>query len=154
MGMRTEIDGTAVVDILLVEDNDDDVLLIEECLEESRLLNLLTVVRDGEEAMAYLRRQPPFENVSTPGLMLLDINMPRKNGFEVLSEMKSDPKLRHIPVAMLTVSDMDEDIVRSYSAGACSYVRKPVDFERLKDVVKQFELYWTLVSRVPSVRVT
>lgn len=148
MGTRGEAEGTAVVDILLVEDNDDDILLIEECLEESHLLNLITVVRDGEQAMAYLRRQPPFENVSTPGLMLLDINIPRKNGFEVLCEMKSDPRLRHIPVAMLTVSDMDEDIVRSYAAGACSYIRKPVDFDRLKDVAKQFELYWTLVSRV------
>jgi CheY-like chemotaxis protein len=140
------------VEILLVEDNDDDIVIIRETLEESHLLNLLKVVRDGEEAMAYLRREAPFEEATEPGLVLLDINMPRKNGFEVLDEIKGDPGLRHIPVVMLTVSDRDEDVLRSYQAGACSYVRKPVDFERLRAVVRGFELYWTLVSELPRGR--
>lgn len=148
----TRSDPIRPVEILLVEDNEDDIVIIRESLEESRLLNLVRVVRDGIEAMAYLRREAPFQDVGSPGLILLDINMPRKNGFEVLEEVKSDPALRSIPVVMLTVSDRDEDILRSYASGACSYIRKPVDFEKLREVVKQFELYWTIVSEVPARR--
>lgn len=140
------------VEILLVEDNDDDIVIIRESLEESRLLNLIKVVRDGEEAMRYLRREPPFEEAAEPGIILLDINMPRKNGFEVLEEMMADEELQHIPVIILTVSDRDEDIVRSFREGACSYVRKPVDFDRLRAVIQGFELYWTLVSEIPRGR--
>lgn len=138
------------VEILMVEDNEDDILITQEVLAESRLLNVMQVVRDGEAALAYLRRESPYEDARRPGLVLLDINMPKKNGFEVLEEIKSDPSLRHLPVVMLTVSDRDEDVVRSYSLGACSYVRKPVDFEQLRRVVAEFELYWTVVSMVPS----
>ncbi|MFN0052134.1 MAG: response regulator [Planctomycetales bacterium] len=137
------------IELLLVDDNDDDIVLLEESLRDSRFLNLLQVVRDGEQALAYLRRQAPYQQAVTPGLVLLDINMPRMNGFEVLSAMKADPALRSIPVVMLTTSTREEDIVRSYDGGACSFVSKPVSFDTLKDVIRQFALYWTLVSVVP-----
>ena len=140
------------IEILLVDDNDDDVVLLEESFRDSKFLNLMQIVRDGEEALRYLQRQPPYESARTPGLVLLDINMPRMNGFEVLRRMKSDPLLRTIPVVMLTTSTRDEDIARSYDSGACSFVSKPVSFEKLKEVIKQFTLYWTLVSVVPPAR--
>jgi CheY-like chemotaxis protein len=139
------------IELLLVDDNDDDIVLLEESLKESRFVNLLHVVRDGEEALAYLRREGAYRDAILPGLVLLDINMPRLNGFEVLSAMKSDPTLRTIPVVMLTTSTRDEDVVRSYNGGACSFVSKPVSFEKLKDVIKQFALYWSLVAVVPPV---
>ena len=140
------------VEILLVDDNDDDIVLLEESFRDSKFLNLLQVVHDGEEALAYLRREGVYRNARTPGLVLLDINMPRLNGFDVLKSMKSDPVLRTIPVVMLTTSTRDEDIARSYHGGACSFVSKPVSFEKLKEVIKQFTLYWTLVSVVPPPR--
>ncbi|HLJ09867.1 MAG TPA: response regulator [Planctomycetaceae bacterium] len=140
------------IEILLVDDNDDDVVLLEESFRDSHFVNLLQVVHDGEEAILYLRRQGRHQNAKVPGLVLLDINMPKKNGFEVLQIMKSDPVLRTIPVVMLTTSTRDEDIVRSYDGGACSFVSKPVNFEKLKEVIKQFTLYWTLVSVIPPLR--
>lgn len=142
------------IEILLVDDNDDDVVLLAESFKDSRFLNLLQVVHDGEEAIAYLRHEGQYRSAKTPGLVLLDINMPRMNGFEVLQAMKSDSLLRTIPVVMLTTSTRDEDIVRSYDGGACSFVSKPVNFEKLKDVIKQFALYWTLVSVIPQPRST
>lgn len=137
------------IEILLVDDNDDDIVLLEESFSESKFVNLLHVVRDGEEALAYLRREGDYAGTALPGLVLLDINMPRLNGFEVLAAMKADPALRMIPVVMLTTSTRDEDIVRSYDGGACSFVSKPVNFEKLKEVIKQFALYWSLVAVVP-----
>ena len=142
------------IEILLVDDNDDDVVLLEESFRDSKFLNLLQVVHDGEEAIAYLRREGEYRHAKTPGLVLLDINMPRMNGFEVLRKMKADPLLRTIPVVMLTTSTRDEDIARSYDSGACSFVSKPVNFEKLKEVIKQFTLYWTLVSVIPPARVS
>lgn len=141
---------TDPINILLAEDNEDDVLMIREAFDEANLTNIIDVVSDGEQAMRYLRRQPPHENARLPGLVLLDINMPRKDGFEVLEEVKGDARLRHLPVIMLTTSHREEDVVRSYSRGACSYVTKPIDFKQFQDVVRQFGLYWTLVARVPS----
>lgn len=138
------------VEILLVEDNEDDIVLTQEAFTEAKLVNVINTVRDGEEALAYLRREGQYKVARLPGLILLDINMPKKNGFEVLEAMKVDPALRSLPVIMLTTSDREEDIVRSYADGACSYIRKPVDLDRFIDVVKQFELYWTLVSKIPS----
>ncbi len=140
------------IEILLVDDNDDDVVLLTESFEDSKFLNLLQVVHDGTEALAYLRREDPFRSARTPGLILLDINMPKMNGFEVLQVIKADPQLRMIPVVMLTTSTRDEDIARSYDGGACSFVAKPVNLEKLKEVIKQFALYWTLVSIVPPPR--
>lgn len=138
------------IDILVVEDNDDDVVLIQAAFAEGKVVNRLVFVRDGEEAMAYLRRQGAYATAPMPGMVLLDINMPKKNGFEVLADIKADPRLRALPVTMLTVSDREEDIVRSFEQGACSYIRKPVTLTRFIAVVKEFELYWSLVSRVPN----
>ena len=141
---------TQAVDILLAEDNDDDILLTRESFAEAKIVNVLNVVKDGEEALAYLRREGGYKDAVMPGLLLLDINMPKKNGFEVLKEIKADAALRHLPVVMLTTSQNEADVVRSYSEGACSYIMKPARFEELSRVLKQFALYWALVSRIPA----
>ncbi len=141
---------TQSVDILLAEDNDDDILLIRESFADAKIVNVLNVVRDGEEALAYLRREGEYKDAVMPGLLLLDINMPKKNGFEVLMEVKADAALRHLPVVMLTTSQSEADVVKSYSEGACSYIMKPTRFEELARVVKQFALYWALVARIPA----
>jgi two-component system, response regulator len=150
--MRKEVVlvNTEPMEILLVEDNEDDILLEQEALADAKLVNLMYVVRDGDEAIAYLRRQGKYQDAQVPGLILLDINMPRKNGFEVLNEIKADPTLMHIPVVMLTTSDSEADIVKSYAKGACSYITKPMDFDKFQEVVKQFALYWALVARIPA----
>jgi len=140
---------TQPMEILLVEDNEDDIVLEQEALADAKLVNLMSVARNGEEAMAYLKRQGKYQNAQIPGLILLDINMPKKNGFEVLNEIKADPALRHIPVVMLTTSESEADVVRCYAKGACSYITKPMDFDKFRDVVKQFALYWALVVRIP-----
>jgi CheY-like chemotaxis protein len=138
------------MEILLVEDNEDDILLEQEAIADAKLVNLMCVVRDGEEALTYLRRQGPYRHAQVPGLILLDINMPKKNGFEVLNEIKADPGLMHIPVVMLTTSDSEADIVKSYAKGACSFITKPMDFDKFRAVIQQFALYWALVSRTPA----
>jgi CheY-like chemotaxis protein len=138
------------IEILLVDDNDDDIVLLETSLRESQFVNLLHVARDGEAALAYLRRQGRHAGAVLPGLVLLDIHMPRMNGFEVLGAMKADPALRTIPVVILTTSACDEDVSRSYDRGACSFVTKPVGLERLQEVIRQFESYWSLVAIVPG----
>jgi len=137
------------VEILLVEDNEDDIIMTLESFGEANLTNVVQVVRDGEEALAYLRRKGKYENATVPGMILLDINMPKRNGFEVLREIKADPALQHIPVVMLTTSEREEDIVRSYATGACSFIAKPVGFEQFAEVTTHFSLYWTLISRIP-----
>ena len=137
------------VEILLVEDNEDDAVIIQEVFSDMRLATLINVVGDGEEALAYLHRNGKYKVVRMPDIVLLDINMPKKNGFEVMQAMKADPRLRTLPVIMLTMSDRDEDVIRSYAHGACSYIRKPVDLDQFHTVIKQFELYWTMISRIP-----
>src|SRR5262249_46659161 len=141
---------TQPMEILLVEDNEDDILLEQQALADAKLVNLTCVVRDGEEAMAYLRRQGRYQNAKKPVLMLLDINMPTKNSFEGLTEIKSNTALMQIPVIMPSTRDREADIVKSYAKGACSYITKPMDFDKFRDVVKQFALYWVLVAKVPS----
>jgi two-component system, response regulator len=128
------------VELLLVEDYEDDIILTEVAFAVARVMNVINNVRDGEVALPYLRREGPYKDAVSPGLVLLDINMPKKNGFEVLEAIKADPRLQSLPVIMLTTSEREEDIVRSYTYGACSYVRKPVSLERFIDVVKQFEV--------------
>jgi two-component system, response regulator len=140
------------IEILLVEDNEDDIILVEEAFAGARMMNVINKVRDGEAALAYLRREGLYKDAVRPGLILLDINMPKMNGFEVLEAIKANPQLQPLPVIILTTSEREEDVVRSYVYGACSYIRKPVSLERFIDVVKQFEVYWTLVSRVPGHR--
>lgn len=137
------------IDILVVEDNEDDVILIREAFAEGKMVNSITVVADGEEAMAYLQHQGRYADATLPGIVLLDINMPKKNGFEVLADIKADQRLRPLPVVMLTVSEREEDVIRSFEGGACSYIRKPVTLTRFVAVVKEFELYWSLVSTIP-----
>jgi CheY-like chemotaxis protein len=117
-----------------------------------KLASIVNTVRDGEEALAYLGRKGKYKVARMPDLVLLDINMPKKNGFEVLEEMKQDPRWQSLPVIMLTTSHREEDVVRAYEKGACSYIHKLVDLDQFKQLIKQFEHYWTGVSRVPLVR--
>jgi CheY-like chemotaxis protein len=138
------------LDILLVEDSEDDIVLIRETLLGGKLINVIHVARDGEQALAYLRKEGPYANAKRPGLILMDINMPKKNGFETLDEIRHDPTLASLPVVMLTMSDREEDIVRAYTAGACSYVRKPLEFIKFQSVVEQFAVYWAIVATVPD----
>ena len=138
------------VEILLVEDNEDDIVIIQEVFADMKLTAIIHTVRDGEAALAYLRREGKYKAARVPDVVLLDINMPKKNGFEVLEEMKKEPRLQSLPVIMLTMSQREEDVVRSYTNGACSYIQKPVDLDRFKKLVKQFEHYWIGVSRIPE----
>lgn len=138
-----------VIDILLVEDNPGDVRLAQEALKESKVRNKLFVVEDGVEAMAFLRRQSQYSNAPRPDLVLLDLNLPRKNGREVLAEVKNDPDLKRIPIVVLTVSKAEEDIVRSYEHRANAYVTKPLDFNQFMVVMKSIEEFWLTIVKLP-----
>ena len=137
------------IEILLVEDSPTDVLLAREALEHAKMLNNLHVVSDGVEAMQFLRREPPFEEAVRPDLVLLDLNLPRKDGREVLAEVKADPILKRIPVVVLTTSQDEEDIFKAYGLHANCYVAKPVDFDRFADVVQAIESFWFTVVSLP-----
>ena len=137
------------IEILLVEDSEPDILLTQEAFEDARIANNLHVTRDGVEALSFLRRLPPFERAVRPDVILLDINMPRKSGLEVLNEVKADPELRHIPVVILTTSQADEDILKSYQGHASSYIVKPVGFDNFYQAIKAFEAYWLSFVRFP-----
>jgi CheY-like chemotaxis protein len=139
------------IDILLVEDDPGDVLMTREALEHHKVSNELHVVSDGVEAMRFVRNEAPYEDVPRPGVILLDLNLPRKNGQEVLAELKSDPELRTIPVVILTTSEADEDILRSYHLHANAYVTKPVDFDRFTEVVRKIDDFFLTVVRLPRV---
>ncbi len=137
--------GTKIARILLVEDNQDDVLIIERALKEAKVINHLYVVRDGQEALDFLYRKGAYGDAAAaprPGLILLDINLPKVNGLEVLKTLKTDESLRMIPTIMLTVSKRDEDVISGYNFGCNSFIQKPVEFERFVDVVRQIGLYW------------
>jgi two-component system, chemotaxis family, response regulator Rcp1 len=138
------------VDILLVEDSPTDVLLAQEALEHAKVLNNLHVVSDGVEAMAFLRREGQFADATRPDLILLDLNLPRKDGREVLEEIKNDVNLKSIPVVVLTTSKAEEDILRAYGLHANCYVSKPVDFEQFTRVVKAIENFWFTVVSLPQ----
>lgn len=138
------------VDVLVIDDSEDDVFLLREAFRTCPLVRFLEVAEDGETALRMLRREAPFADARLPGLVLLDINMPRMNGFEVLSAIRSDPRLCRIPVVMLTTSQQESDILRAYADGACSFISKPVDFDRLKDIARHFTAYWTQVADVPA----
>jgi two-component system, chemotaxis family, response regulator Rcp1 len=137
------------IEILLVEDSQGDVRLIQEALQEAKVRNSMNVVGDGEEAMAYLRRQGRYTKATRPGLILLDLNLPRKNGFEVLQEIKGDETLKHIPVVVLTTSQSEQDIVKSYDLNANAYVTKPVDLIQFLSVVKAIEGFWLEIVKLP-----
>ena len=141
--------GAQTVEILLVEDSEPDILLTEEAFAEARVSNRLHVARDGEEALQFLRRQGEHAQAPRPDVILMDINMPRKNGLEVLEEIKADPELRPIPVLILTTSQAEDDVRRSYSGHASGYVVKPVGFENFLQAIRAFEDFWLTFVRFP-----
>ncbi len=139
--------------ILLAEDDDDDYLLTLEALREALITNEVYRVRNGEELIDYLLHQGPFQDSQTsprPGLILLDLNMPRKDGREALHEIKLNPELKKIPVVVLTTSKADEDIIRSYHFGVNSFIKKPVSFDQLVDVMKLLGKYWLEIVELPG----
>jgi CheY-like chemotaxis protein len=135
--------------VLLVEDDPGDVVIAKEALKASRLKSNLTVVPDGVEALKYLRREDGYADADRPDLILLDLNLPRKSGHEVLAEVKSDPSLRKIPVVVLTTSGATEDVERSYDLHANAFVTKPVDFDHFTEVVKQIDDFFISVASLP-----
>ncbi|MEG3634262.1 response regulator [Micromonospora palythoicola] len=147
--MTSPADGNSPIEVLLVEDDPGDVLMTQEAFEEHKLRNRLNVVSDGAEALAYLRREGQYADVELPDLILLDLNLPRRDGREVLEEIKRDEQLRRIPVVVLTTSQADEDILRSYQLHANAYVTKPVDFEQFISVVRQIDEFFVSVVKLP-----
>ncbi|MET8123470.1 response regulator [Micromonospora sp. NPDC005189] len=147
--MTAPADGKSPIEVLLVEDDPGDVLMTQEAFEEHKLRNRLSVVSDGTEALAYLRQEGQYSDALTPDLILLDLNLPRRDGREVLEEIKKDENLRRIPVVVLTTSQADEDILRSYQLHANAYVTKPVDFERFISVVRQIDEFFVSVVKLP-----
>lgn len=137
-------------EILLVEDNIGDVRLIEEVLKDSRLLNNLYHVSDGVYAMDFLHKQNGFNNAPTPDLIILDLNMPRKNGFEVLEDVKKDEKLKKIPIVVMTVSKDEQDILKSYNLHANCYITKPLDFSQFCEIVRRIENFWFSIVTLPK----
>lgn len=137
------------IEILLVEDNPGDVRLTKEALKEGKVVNVLNTVENGEEALAYLRRQGSYAQTTRPDLILLDLNLPRKSGQEVLAEIKDDPDLRRIPVVILTVSEAEQDIIKSYNLHANCYITKPVNLEQFMEVIKTIEDFWLTVVMLP-----
>jgi len=140
----------APIKILLVEDNSGDVRLTVEALKRSKIRNSMNVVADGEEAMAFLRREGKYGDVPRPDLVLLDLNLPRKDGREVLKEIKTDDELKRIPVVVLTTSQAEEDILRAYGLNANCYITKPVDLDQFVKVVNSIEEFWLSIVKLPS----
>ena len=138
------------VDILLVEDNPGDARLMQEALAEAKIRNRLQVIADGAEALAYLRRRDPFAGAGRPDLILLDLNLPGKDGRQVLAEIKRDEDLRRIPVVILTTSHAEADIARAYDLHANAYITKPLDIEQFITVVKSIEDFWLTIVKLPK----
>ena len=138
------------IEILLVEDNPGDVRLTKESLYDARIHNNMIVASDGLEAMACLRREGEYADANRPDLILLDLNLPRMNGFEVLNAIKEDPHLKRIPVVVLTTSQAEQDIIQSYNQYANAYVTKPVDLEQFVKVLKSIEDFWLEIVRLPN----
>lgn len=137
------------IEILLVEDSPTDALLTKRALADARLINRLSIVEDGVAALAFLRREPPHSDAPRPDLILLDLNLPKKDGREVLAEIKEDEILRVIPVVVLTTSRAEEDILRSYRLHANCYITKPVDFDSFTDAITTLEKFWFAVVTLP-----
>jgi chemotaxis family two-component system response regulator Rcp1 len=138
-----------VVEILLVEDNEGDVRLTREALKEGRIRNRLSVVGDGEQALAFLRREGTYAEAPRPDLILLDLNLPRLDGREVLAEIKNDANLKSIPVVVLTSSRTEQDLLRAYDLHANCFITKPVEFEQFIDVVRSIEDFWLTIVVLP-----
>jgi CheY-like chemotaxis protein len=147
MPMTEHGEGQAV-HVLLVEDDPGDVLMTREAFGHYKLRNVLHVVTDGEQALQFLRQTGDYADAPRPGLILLDLNLPRRDGLEVLAELKADPVLKVIPVVILTTSQAHEDILRSYALHANAYVSKPVDFERFMDAVRQIDNFFVTVVKL------
>jgi len=139
------------VEILMAEDDPEDQMLVRTAFEEAHLANKLRIVSNGEELMDYLNARGEYQEMPTPDLLLVDLNMPRKDGREAIREIKTDPALQHIPIIVLTTSAAEEDILASYRLGVSTYIRKPVTFEKLLDVVKTFSKYWFEIAELPNV---
>jgi CheY-like chemotaxis protein len=137
------------IEILLVEDNAPDVRLTKEALKEGKVRNNLAVVSDGVEALDYLYRRGSYADVTRPDIILLDLNLPRKDGREVLAEIKADPSLRRIPIVVLTTSSAEEDVIKTYDLHVNCYITKPVDMEQFVSVVKAIDSFWFEVVRLP-----
>jgi two-component system, chemotaxis family, response regulator Rcp1 len=148
--MNARQPGVQPIEILLVEDSPADVELTREALEDAKVHNNLHVVGDGVEALAFLRREGAYGNAPHPDLLLLDLNLPRKDGREVLAEIKADPRLRRIPVVVLTTSEAEQDILQSYDLHANCYVTKPVDLDAFIQVVRSIENFWLVIVRLPT----
>jgi CheY-like chemotaxis protein len=144
----------ATVVILIADDDEEDRMLVKEAMEESRLANHLQFVEDGEELLDYLHNRGKFSDKTkypTPGLILLDLNMPRKDGREAMKEIKSDPHLKVIPIVVLTTSKAEEDILRTYDLGVNSFITKPVTFSALVDIMRTLGKYWFEIVELPKV---
>lgn len=137
------------IEILLVDDNPGDIRLTQEALKESKVLNNLHIVEDGMEALEFLRKKGRFKNVITPDIILLDLNLPKRNGREVLTEIKNDDFLKKIPVVILTISRAEEDILKSYELHANCYITKPVDMNQFVKIVRTIENFWFSIVRLP-----
>ena len=138
------------IQILLVEDNEGDIVLTLEVLKEAKVLNIVQVVKDGEAALQYVRKEGRYKNMETPGLILLDINLPKVDGMEVLQEIKNDIDLRVIPVVILTTSDSEKDILESYQHHANCFITKPVDFQEFMYVIRMIKDFWTGIVKLPN----
>jgi chemotaxis family two-component system response regulator Rcp1 len=145
----SRLESMRPIEILLVEDNPGDVRLTREALKEAKVRNNLAVANDGVEALAYLRREPPHEGATRPDLVLLDLNLPRKDGREVLAEIKADPDLRRLPVVVLTTSTAEQDILESYNLYANCYITKPVDLDQFLGIVTSIEDFWLTIVKLP-----
>jgi CheY-like chemotaxis protein len=143
-------DQSEAIEVLLVEDDPGDVLMTREAFEQHKLRNTLHVVSDGVEALSFLRQEGEYADVPRPDLVLLDLNLPRKDGREVLAEIKADPQLRRTPVVVLTTSEAEEDVLRSYDLHANAYVAKPVDFDQFIDVVRRIDSFFVTVVKLPN----
>ena len=137
------------IDILIVEDNKGDALLIKEVFNENKIFNSLHFVSDGIEAMDFLYSRGKYKSFSRPDLIILDLNLPRKDGREVLAEIKSDDRLKHIPVVVMTISQADEDILKSYNLHANCYVTKPIDLNQFTRVIRSIENFWFSIVKLP-----
>jgi CheY-like chemotaxis protein len=138
------------IEILLIEDNEGDIILTLEALKEARIKNRISVLRDGDQVIKYLKKQGEYANVETPDLILLDINLPKMDGKEVLQRIKSDSQLMVIPVVMLTTSDSEKDIMESYQSHANCYITKPVDYKNFMDVIQTFKDFWINIVQLPK----
>jgi len=149
MSLKSPYSPVQPIEILLVEDNPGDVRLTQEALRDAKVQNRVSIVQDGVEALEFLHRHGVYADAPRPDVILLDLNLPRKDGREVLAEVKADPNLRRIPVVVLTTSEADEDILRAYNLNANCYITKPVDFEQFFKVIHSIEDFWLSIVKLP-----